>query len=179
MRFSLTKQEAFTLIELLVVISIIGLLSSIILASINQARAKARDTQRVQDLVQIRNALGLYSIDNNGRFPSAGISTQTGDWPTNFKTALSRYISKVPIDPVRNVTGPPKWQYYVYMNCDNTNAVQINGNTGNNCYWLNSPQAGQVCANKIILAAYGTEGKVNVQQCPVNNPNVITVIVSE
>lgn len=65
---SKTHILGFTLIELLVVISIIGLLSSVVLTSINSARIRSRDSERVQSLVQLRNALELYKADN-GSYP--------------------------------------------------------------------------------------------------------------
>lgn len=52
--------NGFTLIELLVVVAIIGILASVVMASLNSVRAKARDTRRKTDLVQIRTALELY-----------------------------------------------------------------------------------------------------------------------
>lgn len=54
------NNKGFTLIELLVVIAVIGLLSSIVLVSLQGARAKARDARRMHDLDQIRTALILY-----------------------------------------------------------------------------------------------------------------------
>jgi len=68
----LKKSSAgFTLIELLVVISIIGLLSSIVLTSVNSARAKARDARRKSDLHTIQTALELY-YDKYGTYQVAG-----------------------------------------------------------------------------------------------------------
>ena len=59
------SEYGFTLIELLVVISIIGLLASVILVSLNGARVKGRDVKRLSDLKQIQTALELYYSDNN------------------------------------------------------------------------------------------------------------------
>lgn len=51
------RSRGFTLIELLVVIAIIGLLASIILASLNTAQQKGRDARRVSDLQEIGQAM--------------------------------------------------------------------------------------------------------------------------
>ena len=66
------NNSAFTLIELLVVVAIIGLLSSVVMASLNSARGKARDAKRASDVHQLKNALQMYYIDNNGSYPSVG-----------------------------------------------------------------------------------------------------------
>jgi prepilin-type N-terminal cleavage/methylation domain-containing protein len=57
------RSRGFTLIELLVVIAIIGLLASIILASLNTARQKGRDAARVAALKEMANAM---EATNNG-----------------------------------------------------------------------------------------------------------------
>ncbi len=57
------NQKGFTLIELLVVIAIIGLLSTLAVVSLNNARTKSRDARRVADVKQIQTALELYFTD--------------------------------------------------------------------------------------------------------------------
>ncbi len=58
-----TKNKGFTLIELLVVISILGVLAVLVIVNINEARARARDVRKKEDMSQLRTALKLYYSD--------------------------------------------------------------------------------------------------------------------
>lgn len=106
------SSKGFTLIELLVVIAIIGVLASIVLASLANARRKSRDARRITDLKQLQLANELY-------FDGAGIGQYalstatcsatpgTGDDENRGLQALANkgYIPTVPRDPLR--TGAP------------------------------------------------------------------------
>lgn len=72
------KANGFTLIELLVVIAVIGVLVSVSLFGLRQARESARDTARKSDLEAIRSALELYKADCN-RYPAAASVPFGGD----------------------------------------------------------------------------------------------------
>jgi prepilin-type N-terminal cleavage/methylation domain-containing protein len=98
--------QAFTLIELLVVIAIIGLLSSIVFASLNSARAKARDAQRLANAREIMKALELYYADY-GQYPVSDYDG-CGGWDIGNKDyrllngrGLDAYFAggRAPIDP--------------------------------------------------------------------------------
>ncbi len=95
----MNKQKGFTLIELLVVIAIIGLLSTLAVISLNNARQKSRDAKRVSDIKQIQTALELYYNDHNG-YPTAVTS---GSSITGAATAGSVvYMAVVPTNPAPN-----------------------------------------------------------------------------
>ena len=55
MKSGLSTKAGFTLIELAVVISIIGLLSSILLVSLKNTRAKAQTARVISEAIQLRN----------------------------------------------------------------------------------------------------------------------------
>ena len=70
MRYKYGYHSGFTLIELLVVISIIGILSSVVLASVNTARMKARDAAVKQLALQMRN---VYELEYSNTGTYAGL----------------------------------------------------------------------------------------------------------
>ena len=70
------ENKGFTLIELLVVIAIIGLLASVVLANLDNARGLARDAVRMSDMREIQRALFTYHLDH-------------GEWPTGVNDACT------------------------------------------------------------------------------------------
>lgn len=98
-------EKGFTLIELLVVIAIIGVLSSVVLASLNNARRKSRDVRRIADIKQIQLALELY-FDGAGsnQYPASSI---TCSGATNYGLEVlvtNGYIPQIPHDPSSSTT---------------------------------------------------------------------------
>lgn len=65
------NNKGFTLIELLVVIAIIALLATVVLASLGDARIRAENSAKNQEVDQLINALALYHSDNDG-YPYKG-----------------------------------------------------------------------------------------------------------
>ena len=96
---SIRRRSGFTLIELLVVIAIIGLLSAIVLASLNTARTKGQDAARIADTKSLETAMELYYNDNN-KYPNTNMAPDTGyglAGNASLTAALvPKYIASIP-----------------------------------------------------------------------------------
>ncbi|TSA43766.1 type II secretion system protein [bacterium] len=67
--------RGFTLIELLVVIAIIGILSAVVLASLNTARTKGNDAAIQSDITGIRTQAAIYNSTNNNYGTNASLES--------------------------------------------------------------------------------------------------------
>lgn len=128
-KIRLMKQKGFTLIELLVVISIISLLASVVLTSLNSARAKGRDAKRLQDIHQLQNALELYYSTNNLYPFAGGASSSNGVYVATWSTFLSpTYISSAPNDPINTVGQYGYYYSWGYKKTGNCTSVYTGSN---------------------------------------------------
>lgn len=107
------ERAGFTLIELLVVISIIGLLASVVLVSLNSARSKARDAKRVADVKQLATALTMYFNDCSG-YPL------TANFNSALVSSTPKYVSVIPSAPLPADNGCGTGNTYTYANTGTT-----------------------------------------------------------
>ena len=100
------QKRGFTLIELLVVIAVIGLLSSIVLVSLQGARAKTRDARRLQEIDQLVKAIQMYYLEYDtypGDADDGGVIISP-KFDSDFKNDLvnAGLFGSVPGDPIDN-----------------------------------------------------------------------------
>ncbi len=107
-------KNGFTLLELLVVIAIIGLLATVVLFAVNDARAKGRDSARIQQMKQIKTAIELF-YDSKGYYPECN---SVNPYPFSYCDTIHQgipvygtmnsleivptYISKIKNDPTNS-----------------------------------------------------------------------------
>jgi type II secretion system protein G len=112
-----STRRGFTLIELLVVVAIIGLLSSIVLASLNTARSKARDATRLSNMKTLQIAIEMYRTDH-GYYPLCGappneeyLNAQDAASGCLHNALVPTYIGTIPTDPLYGTNLSLGWGY--------------------------------------------------------------------
>ncbi|OGJ00117.1 hypothetical protein A3I90_01220 [Candidatus Nomurabacteria bacterium RIFCSPLOWO2_02_FULL_41_9] len=81
-------KSGFTLIELLVVVAIIGILASVVLSSLNTARAKGADAAIKANLANIRAQAAIIFEDNNQTYAGLCTDAVVSNQTTAAATAL-------------------------------------------------------------------------------------------
>jgi len=106
--------KGFTLIELLVVIAIIAILSTVVMAGLNSARAKGRDAKRLSDIKAVQAALELfydscngYPVETGGTILATGAASGASLGPNTPCPApgsgvFSQFMNPLPLNPTPN-----------------------------------------------------------------------------
>ncbi len=140
------SKKGFTLIELLVVVAIIGILSSIVLVSLNSARNKGRDASAKGSMSSMRAAAELY-YDSRGNYgANTGSDVVAQSEPLNVPVAtaadICEYTEIVNLSVAANkqtgtdilcrVIGSPSASYTVHalMNDNKTYCIDSKGYAG-------------------------------------------------
>jgi type II secretion system protein G len=153
-------RRGFTLIEILVVVAIIGILSSVVLASLYTARIKANDVRRKSDLHQIVTALELYNT-KNGSYPTTGATAPNNS--ATYSTQASGWLSALvadgdlpgaPKDPVNVDKGPWCWS-----SATGKNTIYTYASDGTHyilCGWMENTSDTQTLQNRDVPNPWNT-----------------------
>jgi type II secretion system protein G len=131
------RARGFTLIELMVVVAIIGVLATIIMVGLGNARAKSRDSRRITDIKSIQLALANYYSDH-GFYPlNIYWSSTFNNTATDPRNGLKGgYLATVPTDPGYTANCASSANNYVDKSCYRYIAISALGGT---CNTTNQP----------------------------------------
>lgn len=146
MSFFRRSHAGFSLLEGLIVLAMIGLLAAFAAVSLNSARARTRDAQRLANMSVFRSSLQLYWLEKATYPASEGVFvgqaatksevlTSQG-FTTRAEASGSSFLPTVP-------TGPKVGEYYAYKGGPNGYSIRFQTESDTefgkaNIYYLHS-----------------------------------------
>lgn len=130
MQNHLHQSHGFTFLEIIIAVAIIGVLAVVVVANTLQAKARTRDTTRIDDITNIAKAMQMYSTENFsypriddhlGNCIGIGIGNNVPE--VGIDELLLPYLGTVPKDPKQSITlargqcgqrGADKNEFYYY-----------------------------------------------------------------
>jgi prepilin-type N-terminal cleavage/methylation domain-containing protein len=108
------RKRGFTLIEVMIAVAIIGILTAIASVSYSGVRQRARDSQRINDLNQIKVVLtSYYQAQTPQVFVTSAAKLTINGSSDALTTALEpNYIREMPVDPVNSGNHVYKYQSF-------------------------------------------------------------------
>lgn len=118
MKLASTARRGFTLIELLVVIAIIGILSAVVLASLNTARAKGADAAIKSNIDNARAQAELFYDSSGNSYKN--VCTATGGISQMVSGAQSALGGTTGINCFADNTNGTAWALEGQLKTDST-----------------------------------------------------------
>lgn len=126
-------RHAFTLVEILIVVVILGILTAIVVPRFTDTTEEVERMATLDQLVKVRNALGVYYVRNNSRFPT--IVPGNGTWGELIQSG-GDYLR----EPPRNLwVGGPNATVIVFGTGPDPGYQTTHG-------WIYNPATGQLWA---------------------------------
>jgi prepilin-type N-terminal cleavage/methylation domain-containing protein len=128
MSFFRTTRPGFSLLEGLIVLAMIGLLAAFAAVSLNSARARTRDAQRLSSMSTVRSALQLFWLEkatypasqglNIGQAATKSEVLTSNGFMSRAEAAGNVYLPNVP-------TGPKVGEFYAYKGGPNGYSIRF------------------------------------------------------